>query len=159
MKKWIVNLLAFVMVVTAVPLVFSTVASAGCQATSWNWGNNCSVTTADRNWSELARGAQRGIRATGSGLVADGIFGANTEAKIKQFQTNNGLVSDGHVGPQTWAALYNELHVVGGNQQFTQFADRNNQHVLTWKHHHGREWTIKKWNSGNWNFMNDGWAG
>lgn len=36
------------------------------------------------------------------GVVADGIFGAHTEALVIEFQKKNGLASDGIVGPQTW---------------------------------------------------------
>lgn len=39
------------------------------------------------------------------GLVADGDFGPNTEAKVKEWQAANGLVADGIVGPQTLAKL------------------------------------------------------
>jgi Putative peptidoglycan binding domain len=39
---------------------------------------------------------------------ADGIFGAATEAALKQFQRDNGLVADGVAGPRTWAALDTE---------------------------------------------------
>jgi hypothetical protein len=35
----------------------------------------------------------------------DGIFGAVTEAAVRQFQRDNGLVPDGIVGPRTWAIL------------------------------------------------------
>jgi Putative peptidoglycan binding domain/N-acetylmuramoyl-L-alanine amidase len=38
-------------------------------------------------------------------LVADGMFGAETEAALRQFQRDNGLVPDGIVGPRTWATL------------------------------------------------------
>lgn len=37
--------------------------------------------------------------------TADGIFGANTETAVRQFQQENGLVADGIVGPLTWAKL------------------------------------------------------
>lgn len=40
-----------------------------------------------------------------AGLVADGIFGAKTEAAVKSFQKSKGLSVDGIVGPKTWAAL------------------------------------------------------
>ena len=36
---------------------------------------------------------------------ADGIFGKNTEAAVKQFQTDSGLLADGTVNAATWAAL------------------------------------------------------
>ena len=35
----------------------------------------------------------------------DGIFGSGTEAKVKQFQSDNGLTADGIVGPWTWGKL------------------------------------------------------
>lgn len=37
--------------------------------------------------------------------VADGVFGAKTEAAVKAFQTDHGLKADGIVGRNTWAAL------------------------------------------------------
>jgi len=36
---------------------------------------------------------------------ADGKFGRNTEAAVKEFQKDNGLVADGKVGKNTWANL------------------------------------------------------
>lgn len=39
------------------------------------------------------------------GLSADGVFGARTEAAVRQFQRDHNLVPDGIVGPRTWAAL------------------------------------------------------
>jgi len=39
------------------------------------------------------------------GLVADGIFGRKTKAKVIGWQRANSLVADGIVGPQTWAAM------------------------------------------------------
>ena len=38
-------------------------------------------------------------------VVADGVFGANTEAAVKKFQSKAGLTPDGIVGAKTWAAL------------------------------------------------------
>ena len=39
------------------------------------------------------------------GVAASGIFDADTEAALRQFQRDNGLVADGIVGPRTWATL------------------------------------------------------
>jgi len=38
-------------------------------------------------------------------LDIDGIFGADTQAKVQQFQQQNGLAVDGIVGPQSWKTL------------------------------------------------------
>ena len=39
------------------------------------------------------------------GINQDGVFGANTEKAVKEFQTAHGLTADGIVGTQTKAAL------------------------------------------------------
>ena len=46
---------------------------------------------------------KRGYSVGGSGV--DGEFGADTEAAVRQFQSDKGLDVDGEVGPNTWAAL------------------------------------------------------
>jgi peptidoglycan hydrolase-like protein with peptidoglycan-binding domain len=38
-------------------------------------------------------------------LLADGRFGALTQAAVVAFQRQKGLTVDGEVGPETWAAL------------------------------------------------------
>lgn len=42
------------------------------------------------------------------GLGADGIFGANTEAKVRAWQRAHDLVADGIVGPRSWDMLDEE---------------------------------------------------
>jgi putative chitinase len=42
------------------------------------------------------------------GIGADGIFGAGTEAKLKEWQAANGLVADGICGPATFAKLLDD---------------------------------------------------
>jgi hypothetical protein len=49
---------------------------------------------------DLVKHVQRAVR-----VDADGVFGAATEAAVKQFQRDNGLDPDGVVGPRTWAVL------------------------------------------------------
>lgn len=39
------------------------------------------------------------------GVEADGIFGTNTDAALRQFQTDNGLSADGIAGPDTFTAM------------------------------------------------------
>ncbi len=43
-------------------------------------------------------------------ISADGQFGAQTEAAVKQLQAHDGLTADGVVGPETWRALGLDEH-------------------------------------------------
>lgn len=49
---------------------------------------------------------QSKLNLKGYRLTTDGIFGADTERQIIQFQTDNKLVADGICGPATWRKLY-----------------------------------------------------
>ena len=51
------------------------------------------------------RTLQHLLRARGHGVAVDGVFGPETEAAVRAFQTSKGLSADGIVGPQTWPAL------------------------------------------------------
>src|SRR5581483_12258983 len=44
----------------------------------------------------------------GANLAVDGSFGADTEAAVKNFQSQAGIGVDGQVGPQTEGALYGD---------------------------------------------------
>jgi hypothetical protein len=51
------------------------------------------------------RKLQELLSAAGSNIEPDGVFGQQTEAAVRQFQSDRGLAADGVVGSQTWAAL------------------------------------------------------
>jgi peptidoglycan hydrolase-like protein with peptidoglycan-binding domain len=52
-----------------------------------------------------ARIVQGLLQAQGYRLTLDGIFGPNTAAAVREFQTQRGIGVDGIVGPHTMAAL------------------------------------------------------
>jgi peptidoglycan hydrolase-like protein with peptidoglycan-binding domain len=55
---------------------------------------------------DAVRRLQRALRRTPNlGLAVDGVFGAATDAAVKEFQQGAGLTVDGVVGALTWAAL------------------------------------------------------
>jgi peptidoglycan hydrolase-like protein with peptidoglycan-binding domain len=55
---------------------------------------------------EVVKRLERALRRTPNpGLAVDGVFGAQLETAVKQFQQGGGLTVDGIVGPATWAAL------------------------------------------------------
>src|SRR6188768_439420 len=57
---------------------------------------------------ELVAEVQMLLNQKPSSLAAlreDGIFGAKTSARVREFQTQNQLLADGIVGPKTWGKL------------------------------------------------------
>ena len=60
----------------------------------------------DSKGDDVAR-LQRALAGAGFALTADGIFGAQTEVAVKQFQAARRLAADGIVGPLTWQVLRN----------------------------------------------------
>ncbi len=51
------------------------------------------------------RGAQRQLNKHAYGLVVDGVFGAATNAAVRDFQRKNGLAVDGVMGVSTWRTI------------------------------------------------------
>lgn len=66
-------------------------------------------------YPEIARGAsgvyvvllQQALSARGYKLDQDGIFGPDTDRKVRAFQRDQMLIVDGIVGPKTWYTLFN----------------------------------------------------
>jgi peptidoglycan hydrolase-like protein with peptidoglycan-binding domain len=48
---------------------------------------------------------QRALAAAGIAIIADGVFGPETERAVKQFQAGHKLDPDGICGLRTWAVL------------------------------------------------------
>jgi putative chitinase len=53
------------------------------------------------------------------GIIADGIFGAATETKVKEWQTKNGLQADGIVGDKTFGKMFAVIPLNEGTQTKT----------------------------------------
>ena len=60
------------------------------------------------------------LSQNGYNLTIDGVFGANTQRAVTEFQTANNLTADGIVGPNTWRTL-----LVLPPRPTVRFGDRN----------------------------------
>lgn len=66
-------------------------------------------------YSQVKKGAQGSsvselqklLNQNGYSLEVDGIFGSNTQAAVRDYQSKNGLAVDGIVGDKTWSTLLN----------------------------------------------------
>lgn len=54
---------------------------------------------------ELVEYIQLVLKAAGYYMDVDGIFGAETDKQVREFQRAQGLAADGKVGAKTWAAI------------------------------------------------------
>lgn len=57
---------------------------------------------------------QRLLNQNGYNLDVDGIFGSNTEAAVRDYQSRNSLAVDGIAGNNTWGSLYGNGSSSGG---------------------------------------------
>ena len=73
--------------------------------------NQVSIGSGDK---ETVLTLQKELNKYGAGLQEDGIFGAKTDAALRNYQSENGLQADGIAGEKTWAKL------MDSNQQATQ---------------------------------------
>lgn len=72
---------------------------------------------------------QNALNQYGFAVQADGIFGSETEAAVKQFQLDHNLYDDGIVGPVTWAALLGQPPPQVGTTFPTTFSSTNTSMV------------------------------
>jgi N-acetylmuramoyl-L-alanine amidase len=61
----------------------------------------------------LVRNLQESLVALGYNITVDGIFGAKTEAALKEYQTAHGLEPDGVCGSITWASIDAAVSALG----------------------------------------------
>ncbi|HEV2875532.1 MAG TPA: peptidoglycan DD-metalloendopeptidase family protein [Thermoleophilaceae bacterium] len=62
-------------------------------------------------------------------IPADGIFGAQTDTAVRQYQTRAGLEVDGIVGPATWGSLFESGPAVGASNVSPQVEERLEQQL------------------------------
>src|SRR5215210_3031231 len=84
---------------TARKVGFAVAATALIAPLAQQTAQGQTTATAAQSTALLKKGSR------GPGIVADGVFGRQTRAAVRAFQSRNGLMVDGVVGPQTRAAL------------------------------------------------------
>ncbi|MGG3703791.1 peptidoglycan-binding domain-containing protein [Priestia megaterium] len=121
-KKWLVAITATALV--ASPLSFQTV-----DASSKNESAQTSelppelepiLNVAPQHQPTLQQGStgievefvQVTLNQSGFTTEVDGLFGAQTDKQVCQFQSKHGLAADGIVGVKTWTAMFNEYQEV-----------------------------------------------
>lgn len=58
-----------------------------------------------KNKKSSVRALQSLLAGYGYDLTIDGVFGADTDSKLKRYQKAQGLEADGYCGPNTWTKL------------------------------------------------------
>jgi peptidoglycan hydrolase-like protein with peptidoglycan-binding domain len=121
-KKWLVAITATALV--ASPLSFQTV-----DASSENESAQTSelppelepiLNVAPEHQPTLQQGStgmevkfvQVTLNQSGFKTEVDGLFGAQTDKQVRQFQSKHGLAADGIVGVKTWTVIFNEYQEV-----------------------------------------------
>ena len=121
-KKWLVTITATALV--ASPLSFQIV-----DASSENESTQTSelppelepiLNVAPEHQPTLQQGStgmevkfvQVTLNQSGFKTEVDGLFGAQTDKQVRQFQSKHGLAADGIVGVKTWTAMFNEYQEV-----------------------------------------------
>jgi peptidoglycan hydrolase-like protein with peptidoglycan-binding domain len=63
------------------------------------------VTVKRGDQGDAVRAAQSQLASRGIDVAVDGVFGPQTDEKVRAFQHAKGIAADGIVGPLTWTAL------------------------------------------------------
>jgi len=83
-----------------VTALVAAVAPAPATAHGGGWSIESRSNASSNTWA-----IQYLLRSYTFDLAVDGVFGPETEDRVRRFQQNWGLTVDGVVGPQTWSEL------------------------------------------------------
>ena len=121
-KKWLVTITATALV--ASPLSFQIVdassENASAQTSELPPDLEPILNVAPEHQPTLQQGStgmevkfvQVTLNQSGFKTEVDGLFGAQTDKQVRQFQSKHGLAADGIVGVKTWTAMFNEYQEV-----------------------------------------------